>query len=67
MPLEKARSPFEKLQKKFDATDLRCRQCGYVDADGSWRVTATGSRVRYQRLCPTCDAVETRELRLEFE
>lgn len=58
------RSPFEQLREKFDKSDPECRSCGYVDADGSWRVSTTGSRVTYQFVCPTCDAIETREMRL---
>lgn len=64
MSVQRGRSPFERLRQKFDATDQQCRECGYVDADGGWRVTAAGSRVRYQWLCPTCKAVQTREMRL---
>lgn len=58
------RSPFEQLREKFDESDVKCPACGYTDTDGGWRVTTTGSRVRYQFICPTCDAVETREMRL---
>ena len=57
-------SPFEQLREKFDESELRCPSCGYTDTDGSWRVTTTGQRVRYQFICPVCEAVETRELRL---
>ncbi|WP_255170461.1 HVO_0649 family zinc finger protein [Natrononativus amylolyticus] len=64
MSVQRSRSPFERLRQKFDDGDRRCRECGYVDADGGWRVTAAGSEVRYQRMCPTCDAVEVREMRL---
>ncbi|AGB32968.1 hypothetical protein C488_09976 [Natrinema pellirubrum DSM 15624] len=59
------RSPFERLREKFDESERRCPECGYVDTEGGWRVTTSGGRVRYQFVCPTCDAVETRELRLE--
>lgn len=59
-----SRSPFEQLREKFDESDAKCPACGYTDTDGGWRVTTTGSRVRYQFICPTCDAVETREMRL---
>ncbi|ELY58954.1 HVO_0649 family zinc finger protein [Natronolimnohabitans innermongolicus] len=59
------RSPFEQLREKFDESEAVCRACGYVDADGGWRVTTTGGRVTYQFVCPACDAVETREMRLE--
>ncbi|MFC4543912.1 HVO_0649 family zinc finger protein [Halosolutus amylolyticus] len=59
------RSPFERLRAKFDESEARCGECGYVVEDGGWRVTAAGSRVRYQFVCPTCNAVETRVMRLE--
>lgn len=59
------RSPFERLRQKFDDSELECRDCGYLDVEGGWRVTTTGSRVQYQFVCPACGAVETRELRLQ--
>jgi hypothetical protein len=58
------RSPFEQLRAKFDDSELECRLCGYFDDDVSWRVTTSGSRVQYQFVCPSCDGVETREMRL---
>lgn len=64
MSIKRARSPFDRLRQKFEDTDRRCRECGYVDDDGGWRVTAAGSRVRYQRVCPTCHAVDTRDVHL---
>ncbi len=65
MTVQKGRSPFDRLKQKFDQSDLRCRACGYVDVEGGWRVTTTGSRVRYQHVCPKCNAIETKEVRLE--
>ncbi|WP_246998808.1 HVO_0649 family zinc finger protein [Halosolutus gelatinilyticus] len=59
------RSPFERLRAKFDESNDRCGECGAVCDEGGWRVTAAGSRVRYQFVCPTCHAVEIKELRLE--
>lgn len=58
------RSPFERLRTKFDETELQCRQCGAQGDDSGWRVTTSGGRVRYQFVCPTCDAIETKEMRL---
>ncbi|RQG98557.1 HVO_0649 family zinc finger protein [Natrarchaeobius oligotrophus] len=57
-------SPFEQLREKFDSSELECRRCGFRDSDSGWRVTTSGSRVRYQFVCSSCHAVETRELRL---
>lgn len=62
--MSKARSPFEQLRDRFNETDLECSACGYIDDDGNWRVSTSGSRVQYQFICPTCDAIETREMRL---
>lgn len=56
--------PFERLRQKYENADVECRKCGYVDADGGWRVSASGSRVSYQHTCPICGASENRELRL---
>lgn len=64
MSAQQSRFPFDRLRQKFDDTELRCRQCGYVDSDGGWRVRTSGDRVSYQHVCPSCNAIETRELRL---
>lgn len=64
MTAQKSGSPFDRLRRKFDEAELRCRQCGYIDREGSWRVTTSGDRVTYQHICPICDAMDTRELRL---
>ena len=64
MAVRKSRSPFERLRQKYEDAEFRCRACGYVDEDGGWRVTTTGSRVQYQQVCQTCGAMDTRELRL---
>ncbi|MHC3439542.1 HVO_0649 family zinc finger protein [Natrialbaceae archaeon A-gly3] len=58
-------SPFDRLRKKLDDSELRCRECGFIDEDGSWRVTTSGARIRYQHVCPSCDVVSIRELRLD--
>ncbi|AHF98580.1 hypothetical protein HALLA_06685 [Halostagnicola larsenii XH-48] len=64
MSAQQRRFPFDRLRQKFDETERRCRQCGFVDDDGGWRVRTSGDRVTYQHVCPSCDAIETRELRL---
>ncbi|WIV66537.1 HVO_0649 family zinc finger protein [Natrialbaceae archaeon AArc-T1-2] len=58
-------SPFDRLRQKLDATGFRCRDCGYVDENGSWQAATSGAQVTYQHSCPKCDAVSTRDLRLE--
>ncbi len=56
--------PFERLRETFERGELRCRECGFEDREGEWRVMTDGSRVTYQHVCPLCEAVQTRELRL---
>ncbi|GAB3021416.1 HVO_0649 family zinc finger protein [Natronobiforma cellulositropha] len=64
MSPRRAHSPFDRLRQTFEEAPLRCDACGYVDDSSEWRVTTSGSRVRYQYCCPTCGALDTRELRL---
>lgn len=58
------RSPFEQYRAKLDESDPECTACGDVPSDEGWRASASGLEVRYEFVCPTCDAVETRELQL---
>lgn len=64
MPIERARSPFDRLRKRLDDGELRCRACGHRDPEGGWRVTAAGSDVQYEYTCPSCGAHETKTMRL---
>lgn len=65
MPVEMFRSPFDKLRQKFNETDLRCDECGYVNPKGSWQAVAAGSHVHYQRVCLSCGVIETRVVQLK--
>ncbi len=64
MSVQRARSPFDRLRQRLEDDELRCRACGHRDPDGGWRVTAAGSRVRYEYTCPSCGAHETKTMRL---
>ncbi len=54
----------DRLKARYDAEERTCRQCGYVDREGGWQVETTGSRVLYRHICPSCGAIDRRELRL---
>lgn len=56
---------FDRLRAHFDDVARKCPDCGYTDEDGKWQVTTSGDRVHYQHLCPSCGAVDSRELRLD--
>jgi hypothetical protein len=55
---------FDGYRYRLEARARRCSDCGHVDAESSWRVGTTGDRVTYRRVCPSCDAVDTRNFRL---
>jgi predicted RNA-binding Zn-ribbon protein involved in translation (DUF1610 family) len=57
-------TPLDRLKAQYDG-DVRCRECGFVDADGGWQAETSGDRVVYRHLCPDCGAVEKRTLRLD--
>ena len=64
MPLQRGRTPFERLRHRFEATAVRCPGCGYEEEGGDWHVVARGRRVRYEYTCPTCGERERREVTL---
>jgi predicted RNA-binding Zn-ribbon protein involved in translation (DUF1610 family) len=47
-------SVIDRLNSRYEGTDLTCPKCGYDDADGQWRATTNGRRIDYQHLCPSC-------------
>jgi uncharacterized Zn finger protein len=54
-------TPFERLREQYDTA---CSACGHEDADGRWEALTAGGRVEYRHRCPSCGAVDRRELRL---
>ncbi len=54
----------DRLRARYDAEERICGKCGYDDDEGGWQVETTGSRVLYRHVCPSCGAIERRELRL---
>lgn len=60
-----APTAFESLRTHVERSRRRCPECGHVDADGEWRASTSGHRVRYRHVCPSCGAVDAFELTLE--
>lgn len=50
------RSHFDRLRRRYEETEKKCPECGYVDDEGSWESRTDGRRVVYQYVCPSCDA-----------
>ncbi|WP_251329357.1 HVO_0649 family zinc finger protein [Haloplanus sp. HW8-1] len=60
-----ASTPFGRLRAHYEESRAACPACGHEDREVEWRVTAAaGRRVEYRHRCPSCDAVDTRELSL---
>ena len=51
------------LRSHFDDAAATCPKCGYEDADGGWQAATSGDRVLYRHVCPSCGAINKRELR----
>jgi len=52
----------DRMRDRLTETESRCPECGSDAAE--WRCETDGGRVRYERTCPSCDAVASRTLRL---
>jgi len=52
-------TPFARLRRHLEGTQLRCDACGHVD-DGGWEAATSGDRVRYTHTCPQCGRVRVR-------
>jgi ribosomal protein L32 len=59
MPTHSARegTPLDKLRRRYENSETKCPECGYVDGDeDNWRSYTYGQQVVYHHVCPSCDA-----------
>lgn len=49
-------SALEKIRDRYETTEKRCPDCGYVTEARNWDGKTDGSRVVYQFVCPQCGA-----------
>ena len=57
-------TPLERLSSRYDAEDLTCPKCGYLDDDVSWKTETDGRRIDFRHLCPSCGYVRRRTFTL---
>lgn len=57
-------SLIDRLNSRYEGTDLTCPEYGYEDDDGSWRASTNGRRIDYRHLCPSCGRLRIRTVRL---
>jgi len=41
---------------RYESTEKKCPECGYVDEEGNWTNRTDGSRIVYHHVCPSCGA-----------
>ncbi|MFA9417373.1 HVO_0649 family zinc finger protein [Natrinema sp. HArc-T2] len=51
-----ASTPLEWARQRYEHTDKKCPDCGYVDEEGNWESRTDGRRIVYRHVCPSCGA-----------
>lgn len=46
----------ERLLHRYESTETKCPECGYVDDEGNWSSETDGRRIVYHHVCPSCRA-----------
>ena len=54
----------ERLLRRYESTDKKCPECGYVDETGNWSSETDGRRIVYHHVCPSCQAAREHVYRL---
>lgn len=49
-------SPLAKLRRRYERTETKCPECGYVDDGGNWTSRTNGRQIVYHHVCPSCNA-----------
>lgn len=57
-------TPLENLRRRYETTETKCPDCGYVDEGRNWESRTDGKRVVYRHVCPSCDASREHTFRL---
>jgi predicted RNA-binding Zn-ribbon protein involved in translation (DUF1610 family) len=50
------RSALESLLRRYERTETKCPDCGYIDEGGNWTSQTDGQHVVYLHVCPGCGA-----------
>lgn len=49
-------TPLERMRRRYEETQKKCPECGYVDSEGNWTSRTDGRQVVYRYVCPICEA-----------
>lgn len=50
------KTPLERLRRRYETTQTKCPECGFVDSKGNWTSRTNGQQIVYHHVCPTCGA-----------
>ena len=45
-----------RLRRRYETTEKKCPDCGFVDESGNWTSRTDGRRIVYDHVCPSCGA-----------
>lgn len=45
-----------RLRRRYETTEKKCPDCGFVDEAGNWTSRTDGRRIVYHHVCPSCGA-----------
>ena len=54
----------ERLRRRYETTEKKCPDCGFVDESGNWTSRTDGRRVVYHYVCPSCGAARNHTFQL---
>lgn len=58
------RSVFESIRARYEDSEKKCPECGYVDEEGNWTSETNGKQVVYHHVCPSCKSSREHTLTL---
>ncbi|MFB6298736.1 MAG: HVO_0649 family zinc finger protein [Halobacteriales archaeon] len=45
-----------RLRRRYETTETKCPECGFVDDNGNWTSRTDGRQIVYHHVCPSCGA-----------
>lgn len=49
-------SALDRLRERYETTETKCTECGYVDTERNWTSETDGTQIVYHHVCPSCAA-----------
>lgn len=59
------RTPLERLRRRYETSETKCPECGYIDREGNWTSHTDGRALIYHYVCPSCGAARDHTFQLD--